>query len=65
MKKIRLFLTGLLLVVTAAAYAQDITVSGTVTDAATGEVIVGASVPYLRTEYWKSHSWATRLRKCL
>ena len=44
MKKIRLFLTGLLLVVTAAAYAQDITVSGTVTDAATGEVIVGASV---------------------
>ena len=30
--------------VTAAAYAQDITVSGTVTDAATGEVIVGASV---------------------
>ena len=44
MKKIRLFLTGLLLVVTAAAYAQDITVTGTVTDAATGEAIVGASV---------------------
>ena len=32
MKKIRLFLTGLLLAVTAAAYAQDITVTGTVTD---------------------------------
>ena len=30
--------------VTAAAYAQDITVTGTVTDAATGEAIVGASV---------------------
>ena len=39
MKKIRLFLTGLLLVVTAAAYAQDITVTGTVTDASTGEGI--------------------------
>ena len=34
----------MLLVVTAAAYAQDITVTGTVTDAATGEAIVGASV---------------------
>ena len=44
MKKIRLFLTGLLLLVTAAAYAQDITVSGTVTDASTGESIVGATV---------------------
>lgn len=44
MKKIRLFLTGLLLVVTAAAYAQEITVTGTVTDASTGETIVGASV---------------------
>ena len=44
MKKIRLFLTGLLLAVTAAAYAQDITVTGTVTDASTGDVIVGASV---------------------
>ncbi len=44
MKKIRLFLTGLLLAVTAAAYAQDITVTGTVTDASTGEGIVGASV---------------------
>ena len=44
MKKIRLFLTGLLLVVTAAAYAQDITVTGTVTDASTEETVIGASV---------------------
>ena len=44
MKKIRLFLTGLLLAVTSAAFAQDITVTGTVTDASTGDVIVGASV---------------------
>ena len=44
MKKIRLFLTGLLLVVAASAMAQDITVTGTVTDASTGEKIVGASV---------------------
>lgn len=44
MKKIRLFLTGLLLAVTAAAFAQDITVTGTVTDASTGDVVVGASV---------------------
>ena len=44
MKKSRLFLTGLLLVVTSAAFAQDITVTGTVSDASTGEGIVGASV---------------------
>ena len=44
MKKIKLFLTGLLLAVTASAFAQDITVTGTVTDATTGEGIVGASV---------------------
>ncbi|HIZ85145.1 MAG TPA: SusC/RagA family TonB-linked outer membrane protein [Candidatus Coprenecus stercoravium] len=44
MKKIRLFLTGLLLAVTASVYAQDITVSGTVTDASTGEGIAGATV---------------------
>ena len=44
MKKIRLFLTGLLLVVTAAAYAQDVTVTGTVTDASTGEGIGGVTV---------------------
>ena len=44
MKKIRLFLTGLLLVVTASAMAQDITVTGTVTDASTQETVIGASV---------------------
>ena len=44
MKKISIFLTGLLLVVTAAAYAQDITVTGTVTDASTGEGIAGATI---------------------
>ncbi|HIZ87370.1 MAG TPA: SusC/RagA family TonB-linked outer membrane protein [Candidatus Coprenecus pullistercoris] len=44
MKKIRLFLTGLLLVMTATAFAQDVTVTGTVTDASTGEGIPGAAV---------------------
>lgn len=44
MKKIRLFLTGLLLVVTATAMAQDIRVTGTVTDASTQETVIGASV---------------------
>ena len=44
MKKIRLFLTGLLLMMGAAAFAQDITVTGTVTDASTGEGIYGVTV---------------------
>ena len=44
MKKIRLFLTGLLLAATSAVFAQEITVTGTVTDASTGETIIGASV---------------------
>ena len=44
MKKIRLFLTGLLLVVTATAMAQDIRVTGTVTDASTQETVIGAAV---------------------
>lgn len=44
MKKIRLFLTGLLMVMTTAVFAQDITVSGTVTDASTGETVAGAAV---------------------
>src|SRR5574344_2997328 len=44
MKKIRLFLTCLLLVITANVYAQNIQVSGTVTDAASGETVIGASV---------------------
>ena len=50
MKKIRLFLTGLLLAVTSAAFAQDITVTGTVTDASTGDVIVGASTEWTMTD---------------
>ena len=44
MKKIRLFLTGLLLMMGTAAFAQDITVTGTVTDASTGEGIYGVTV---------------------
>ncbi len=44
MKKIRFFLTGLLLLVVSSAYAQDIEVTGTVTDASTGETIIGAAV---------------------
>ncbi len=44
MKKIRLFMTGLLLMISGAAFAQDITVTGTVTDASTGETIPGAAV---------------------
>jgi len=44
MKEIRLFLTGLLLMVASAAFAQNIKVSGTVTDASTGEPVIGASV---------------------
>lgn len=44
MKKVRLFLTGLLMVITTAAFAQNITVSGTVTDAGTGETVPGATV---------------------
>lgn len=44
MKKIRLFLTGLFLLVASAAFAQNIQVTGTVTDAATGETIPYASI---------------------
>ena len=44
MKRIRLFLTGLLLVISVGAFAQNIQVKGTVTDASTGEVIPFASV---------------------
>jgi len=44
MKEIRLFLMGLLLLVTCSAFAQDITVKGTVTDVSSGEPIIGASV---------------------
>ena len=44
MKKIRLFLTCLLLVITSAAFAQNVQVSGTVTDAGTGDPIAFASL---------------------
>ena len=44
MKKIRLFFLMLAVTVTSAAYAQDITVSGNVTEASTGEPLVGATV---------------------
>ncbi len=44
MKRIRLFLTGLLLVMTANLFAQNLQVTGTVTDASTGDPIPFASV---------------------
>ncbi len=44
MKRIRLFLTGLLLLFTATLFAQNIQVKGTVTDASTGEPIPYASI---------------------
>ena len=44
MKKVKLFLACLLAVVTTVAYAQNITVRGTVTDASTGEPVTGAAV---------------------
>ncbi|MBO7321647.1 MAG: TonB-dependent receptor [Bacteroidales bacterium] len=44
MKKIRLVLTCLLLAVTSSVFAQNIQVSGVVTDATDGSTLVGASV---------------------
>ena len=44
MKKIRLVLTCLLLAVTSVAFAQNIQVSGVVTDATDGSALIGASV---------------------
>ena len=44
MKKIRLFFTALMLLVAASAFAQNITVSGTVTDSSNGEAVPFASV---------------------
>ena len=44
MKKVKLFLTCLLAVIATAAYAQNITVRGTVTDSSNGEPIPGAAV---------------------
>ncbi len=44
MKKIRLILAGLFMMITSAAFAQNINVTGTVTDASTGETVIGAAV---------------------
>lgn len=44
MKKIRLILTGLLLLCSTAIFAQNITVTGTVTDASNGQVVPGVTV---------------------
>ncbi len=44
MRKIKLFLTALAVLITSAAFAQSLTVTGTVTDAATGEPVPFASV---------------------
>ena len=44
MKKIRLFFTALMLLVAASAFAQNITVSGTVTDSSNVEAVPFASV---------------------
>jgi len=44
MKKIKIFLTLMLLSVAAAAFAQDITLKGVVSDASNGETLPGASV---------------------
>ncbi len=44
MKKIRLILAGLFMMMTSVAFAQNINVTGTVTDASTGETIIGAAV---------------------
>ncbi|MGN0189972.1 MAG: SusC/RagA family TonB-linked outer membrane protein [Candidatus Cryptobacteroides sp.] len=44
MKKIRLFFTALMLLAAGSAFAQNITVSGNVTDSSTGEAVPFASV---------------------
>ncbi len=44
MKKIRLILAGLFMMMASVAFAQNINVTGTVTDASTGETIIGAAV---------------------
>ncbi len=44
MRNIKLFLTALAVLITSAAFAQNITVTGVVTDAATGEPVPFASV---------------------
>lgn len=44
MKRIRLILTSLLLIVTATAFGQNLSVSGIVTDESTGEAVAGATI---------------------
>ncbi len=44
MRKIKLFLTALAVLISSAAFAQSLTVTGTVTDAATGEPVPFASI---------------------
>ena len=44
MKKIRLFFTALIMLLSVAAFAQNVTVSGTVSDANTGEPVPFASI---------------------
>lgn len=44
MKKVKIFFTALLVLVTSAAFAQNITVTGTVKDSSTGDAIPAASV---------------------
>ncbi len=44
MKQIRLFLAGLLVLMSSAVFAQDINITGTVTDESTGEVVPFASI---------------------
>jgi protocatechuate 3,4-dioxygenase beta subunit len=44
MRKIKLFLTALAMMVASVAFAQELTVTGTVTDASTGEPVPFASV---------------------
>ena len=44
MRKIKLFLTALAVMITSVAFAQNLTVTGNVTDASTGEPVPFASV---------------------
>ena len=44
MKKVKIFFTALLVLVTSAAFAQNITITGTVKDSSTGDAIPAASV---------------------
>ena len=44
MKKVRIILSMMLLTLATAVFAQNVSVSGTVTDASNGEAVPGASV---------------------